>query len=112
MTERLVEAPAVLVPSIVVGELLAGFRLGSREADNTRVLSDFLREDFVSLVPVDEEVALAYGEIFAELRAARTPIPMNDVWISAVARTCRASILTFDTDFLRVPGAEVILCAP
>ncbi|MBK8998007.1 MAG: PIN domain-containing protein [Myxococcales bacterium] len=57
-----------------------------------------------SVVAADERVALTYGRLFAELRAAGTPIPINDVWIAASALVAAAHLLTFDGDFARVPG--------
>jgi predicted nucleic acid-binding protein len=82
--------------------LAAGFRLGSREAENRRTLKDFLDEPFVRVVATDEAVAARYGEVFASLRRAGTPIPINDVWIAAATFETGGHLLTFDSDFARV----------
>ncbi len=42
-----------------------------------------MHEDLVTILPVTGEVARRNGELFAELRAAGTPIPVNDIWIAA-----------------------------
>jgi tRNA(fMet)-specific endonuclease VapC len=97
----------VLVPTTVLGELHAGFAVGGRRAENERALEDFLAEPFVAVVPVTADVARRYGEVHAALRRAGTPIPINDVWIAAVALDAGATVLTFDTDFERVPGLSV-----
>ncbi len=78
----------VLVPVTVLGELEAGFELGSRARENRIVLAEFLKEPFVSILPVTREVARRYGQIFARLRQAGTPISINDVWIAATTVDC------------------------
>ena len=52
-----------------------------------------------------------YGLIFAALRGAGTPIPINEVWIAAAAIECRGHLLTFDSDYQRVPDLEHTLLA-
>lgn len=100
--DAVAEATAVLVPTIVLGELEAGFRLGSRERDNLQALREFLAEPFVAIQGVSAEVASFYAEIFADLRRAGTPIPTNDLWIAACAMAAPARLLTFDAHFERV----------
>lgn len=110
--EMVASAPAVLVPMIVLGELEAGFRLGSRERENRQVLDEFLAEPFVTLVPVTSAVARSYGALFAELRRRGTPIPVNDLWIAASTIVAGATLLTFDHDFGSVPGLACRILAP
>ena len=104
--ERLIEAVSdaetVYVPATVLGELEAGFRCGRRYRKNARALGEFLRETSVRIVTVTADVARRYGEVFAQLRAAGTPIPVNDVWIAAATLSCGAHLITFDSDFSRV----------
>jgi tRNA(fMet)-specific endonuclease VapC len=97
-------AEVVELPAIVLGELEAGFRIGRRYRENSRVLADFLEEPFVKVRPVDEEVSRRYARIFADLRRAGTPIPVNDIWIAATAMESGAHLVTFDGDFARVAG--------
>lgn len=94
----------VQIPTTVLGELEAGFRLGSRYLENRRALDEFQAEPFVSVLPVTPEVAQGYGQIFAELRRKGTPIPTNDVWIAAVTLEARSHLVTFDEDFRAVKG--------
>ena len=47
-----------------------------------------------------------YARVFAALRRAGTPIPVNDVWISAATLQCQGHLLTFDADFGRVAELE------
>ncbi|HEX7669336.1 MAG TPA: PIN domain-containing protein, partial [Polyangiaceae bacterium] len=80
--------------------------LGKRGAENRVSLAEFLEEPFVSVLPVTSGVAERYGQIFAELRRAGTPIPTNDIWIAATTFEAAAHLLTFDGDFARVRKLE------
>ena len=107
--EAVASAPAVLVPTIVLGELEAGFLLGSRRKENRLALEEFLGEPFVAIIPVTHDVARAYGKTFAALRRQGTPIPTNDVWIAACTVAFAATLITFDTDFQKVPNLACVV---
>lgn len=107
--ERIACAAVVLMPTIVLGELEAAFRRGTRYEQNKTTLEEFLDEPFVSVVPVTQDVSRIYGRLFAALRAQGTPIPINDVWIAACAVTARGCLLTFDRDFERIETLECIV---
>ena len=61
----------------------------------------------VSLLEPDERTARHYAEILVALRARGTPIPSNDLWIAALARQRRLSLLSLDSHFHAVPGLMV-----
>ncbi|MGH3065337.1 MAG: PIN domain-containing protein [Gaiellaceae bacterium] len=103
---RIASADLVYMPTIVLGELEAAFRSGTRSADNRLVLEAFLAEDFVEALPVTTDVARVYGSVFAELHEAGTPIPVNDIWIAAAAIDAGAHLVTFDSDFDRIDRLE------
>ena len=100
--DRIAAAEVVLIPVTVLGELEAAFELGSRVRENSVVLAEFLGEPFVATLPTTPEVARRYGQLFAALRRAGTPIPINDVWVAAATVDCGGHLLTFDGDFRRV----------
>ena len=102
VVEHLDRAEWVGVPSVVVGELWAGFQLGARADENVNELEEFLDHAVVETVPVDTAVARIYGEIFAELRRKGRPLPTNDVWIAATAARAGATVLTFDEHFREI----------
>lgn len=102
--EAIVRAETVIVPTIVLGELEAGFRLGSRYRENRRALDEFLSEPFVVVRDADADAAIRYGETFAALRRAGTPIPVNDIWIGAITLATGAHLVTFDADFAAIAG--------
>ena len=60
----------------------------------------------------DKNVGAHYGRLFAELKRAGTPIPVNDVWIAAACLDCVGRLVTFDQDFTRIPGLEYTLLLP
>lgn len=97
-------ADIVLVPVIVLGELEAGFELGSRALENRVALEQFLLEPFVDVLPASPTIARRYGEVFARLKRAGKPISVNDVWIAATTLDCGGHLLSFDHDFERVVG--------
>ncbi|MBS2025080.1 MAG: type II toxin-antitoxin system VapC family toxin [Deltaproteobacteria bacterium] len=96
-------AERIAMPVPVVAELRAGFALGTKGAKNESVLTRFLDSERVELLVCDEETTRVYAQLFAQLRRQGTPIPINDVWIAALVLQHRCALLTFDTDFERVP---------
>ena len=79
------QASCIVLSSVVLGELQAGFVGGTRRLKNEKELRTFLSSPRVSLADVDRETALRYAEILFSLRRAGTPIPTNDVWIAGGA---------------------------
>ena len=111
--DLLAGAAVVVVPAVVLGELQAGFVLGKRVEENRRMLAEFLDEPFVSILDVTAATGRHYGKIFAALRLAGTPIPINDVWIAAATVECGGHLLTFDNDYHRIAGLDhTVLEAP
>ena len=93
---------------IVVGELLFGFRNGSRFDRNMKELDDFLTNARVSVLSITRPTADRFGRIAAALRQAGTPIPTNDIWIAAHAFESGAELITFDQHFQAVPGLGLV----
>jgi predicted nucleic acid-binding protein len=107
---RIDGASWVGVPSITVGELETGFRLGRRYDANHDLLERFLANPVVELIRVDGDVAQIYAEIVVALRRAGRPLPTNDIWIAACAASVGATVLTFDAHFAEIDrvGALVL----
>jgi len=97
----------ILVPSVVIGELLAGFQRGARSERNRSELERFLGRPRVRSVPVGEAAAVRYALILTHLRQAGRPIPTNDLWIAASAMEHGAELLSADRHFLEVPQVVV-----
>jgi tRNA(fMet)-specific endonuclease VapC len=96
------QATEVIMPFPVVGELLAGFRIGAREAANRKVLDEFLQEPLVTVAHSTDHTVDVYGTLFAQLRRQGTPIPTNDIWIAAVCLETGATLVTADSDFRHI----------
>ena len=96
-------ATKLLLPVIVLGELWAGFEIGSRRTVNRDELDAFLASSRVSMTPVHNETAERYARIYAYLRKNGRPIPTNDLWIAASAMEHSATLLTADAHFLHIP---------
>ena len=109
--ELVAAAETILLPVTVVGELEAGFELGTRGRANRLALAEFMEEPFVSILPTTVEVARRYGLSFAELRRAGTPAPVNDIWIAAATWVSGACLVTFDQHFRKFAGLPCIVLA-
>lgn len=91
------------MPFVVLAELRAGVLLGSRADRNETFRSEFLRADRVSVLFHDEATTLLYAQVYAELRRRGTPIPINDLWIAALAIQHDLTLLTRDEHVALVP---------
>ena len=98
------DATEILMSAVVIGELLYGFRNGSRFDRNATDLRSFLDNPYVSFMRVGPVTADRYSRIAAGLRARGNPIPTNDVWIAAHAMETGADLVSADRHFEAVDG--------
>jgi tRNA(fMet)-specific endonuclease VapC len=61
------------------------------------------------VVDIDLPIARRFGEVFATLRRAGTPLPLNDIWIASITLELGAHLVTFDSDYARVDGLSCTL---
>lgn len=101
------QAEEIFLTPVVMGELLTGFRAGTHEHRNRRNLHQFLSSPRVDVLVIDGETAERFAIIVHSLRAAGTPIPINDVWIAASAMQHGLRILTADAHYRKVPQVIV-----
>ena len=94
----------VVLSAVVIGELLYGYRYGSRMARNLRELDDFLANPRVTLATVSRTTADRYARIATSLRAKGRPIPTNDIWIAAHAMETGSELISSDGHFKHVDG--------
>lgn len=104
------EARRIIVCSVVLGELEAGFRGGTRYEKNRKDLDEFCADEKVVKVFSTEETTRRYGELMSALRQAGTKIPTNDVWIGAYAKEHDAAVLSFDKhmQYMVPQGIELV----
>ena len=113
VTELVRRSEELVLSSIVAGELLFGFRSGSRFERNRREylgyapdekIDDLLRSPYVSFLPVTLVTADRFARIATALRRKGRPIPTNDVWIAAHAMESGADLVSFDRHFGEIDG--------
>lgn len=105
------EAERVGVPTVTLGELRAGFRVGAHRQRNEAQLKEFLANPVVEVLGLDADASHRYAEIVADLRRAGTPIPTNDIWIAATAARHGTSVLTYDDHFERIVRVGSVVLA-
>lgn len=101
------KADKVFLSVIVLGELAAGFKGGSREQINKDILEKFLLKASVEILDVGRETAEVYGEVKNDLSKKGTPIPTNDLWIGSQAIETGSVLITYDRHFLKIAGLRV-----
>ena len=104
LVEMIVTADLILFSAVVLGELLFGFRSGTRFKKNLDELNRFLENDAVEIASIGKISADRYSRIAAQLRRQGTPIPTNDIWIAAQTMEHGAELVTTDTHFDKISG--------
>lgn len=93
--------------SIVLGELVAGFTVGTKTNKNLEELSAFIANPRVMVYDVNLDTATYYAKIYAGLRKKGKPIPTNDLWIAACTLQHGCKLCTFDAHFSLVDNLIV-----
>jgi len=94
------------LPVIVVGEYRYGLMLSRRAAQRLAWLAQAIEQ--WGVLDVTQETAVHYSNIRLLLKQEARPIPVNDMWIAALARQHSMQILTNDRHFDDIPGVDVI----
>lgn len=97
VVRRFEDADDIALPVIVLGEYRFGL-LGSRKRRAREdILEELLRA--ARVLEVTDATSRHYAAIRHDLKAAGTPIPVNDTWIAALAREHGLPLLSNDTHF-------------
>ena len=99
----------VLTSVVNVGELLRGVYLlpeGRRRRELLQRCNQVISRMDETLL-VDIAAAEKYAEIGAMLHIKGRPIPVNDIWVAAVALARRAVLVTNDAHFSHVDSLQV-----
>ena len=96
-------ADEVWLPFVVLGELRAGFAVGSQGPRNEAVLRRFLLKPSVGVLYADDQTIHHYATVYRQLRKQGTPIPTNDMWIAALVLQHSLVLLARDTHFDALP---------
>lgn len=108
IAEQLESAEEVIIPAIVLGELRAGFLLGSKGAANEKYLEEFLQLPKVRVAGVDADTTRHYAAVVQQTVRAGRKIPMNDAWIAALAIQHDLALCTRDRHFEHIPQLKRI----
>lgn len=100
----LTSADNIWMSSVVLGELYAGFKGGTKWQENYLQLESFLTKPTVHLLDVSRETAEIFGELKFRLKQAGTPLPINDVWIGAHVMESGSVLISYDQHFTQVAG--------
>ena len=104
MVEIIVQAELILFSPVVIGELMFGFRNGTRFKENMDDLNRFLGHEAVELIQIGKITSDRYSRIAAQLKRQGTPIPTNDIWIAAQTMEHGAELITSDHPFEKIDG--------
>lgn len=96
-------ADEVWLPFIVIGELRAGFAVGTQGPHNEAILRRFLLKSGVGVIYADEQTTHHYAAVYRQLRKQGTPIPTNDMWIAALALQHSLVLCDRDSHFDALP---------
>lgn len=106
--ERLRSVPVddVCMSVVTKAELLYGVEVSPRRAQDATALAAFL--PYVDALALDEDAALHYAEIRADLKRRGAMMGANDLFISAHARSLGLTVVTNNTaEFERVRDLKV-----
>lgn len=103
VVETVEMADEVWLPFIVLGELRAGFAVGSQGPRNEAALRRFLMKPGVAVLYAGEQTTHHYATIYRQLRTQGTPIPTNDMWIAALVLEHSLTLYHRDAHFNALP---------
>ncbi len=104
IVDTVLNADTILFSPIVLGELMFGFRNGTRFKNNMDDLNRFLDHQTIKLVQINDITADRYSRIANQLKLQGTPIPTNDIWIAAQTMEQGAELITSDRHFEKIYG--------
>jgi tRNA(fMet)-specific endonuclease VapC len=103
VVETVEMAAEVWLPFIVVGELCAGFAVGSQGPRNEAVLRRFLLKPGIGILYAGGQTTHHYANVYRQLRKQGTPIPTNDMWIAALVLEHSLVLCARDAHFDALP---------
>ncbi|MBT3272194.1 MAG: tRNA(fMet)-specific endonuclease VapC [Spirochaetales bacterium] len=94
------------ISSITLAELIHGVEKSSIPEKNMKRVEDFISR--LEVLSYDNEAAMHYGDIRADLERKGTPIGVNDLHIAGHARSRGLIVVTNNMkEFVRVEGLRI-----
>jgi tRNA(fMet)-specific endonuclease VapC len=103
LAERLATCEEIWIPLIVQAEIKAGFYGGTQRHRNEVLQRKFLARPTVSVLLPTRDTAEHYAHLFVQLKRAGTPVPDNDLWITALVLENDLVLITRDQHFRKIP---------
>jgi tRNA(fMet)-specific endonuclease VapC len=103
-----IDGKTFAITFVTMAELSVGVLKATKpEAAWARVMEVLRDQKILFVSPATPAI---YARLFVGLEKRGTPIPVNDVWIAAVAVEAQLPILARDEHFLRMKELTVIAC--
>lgn len=106
VADNIDKASEVYLSCVVIGELFYGAEYSVKVDQNILNIKQLLSA--YNVLNIDDETAVIYGKIKAELRRNGTPIPENDIWIASSALQHKLKLSTKDKHFLHVASLKTL----
>ena len=109
LPEKVSKSEAMLFSQIAIAEIKVGFddtRRGRRERE---ALENFKSLSNVVEITLTSATTDLYAKIVRSLRAAGTPIPINDIWLAAQALEHGAVLVSRDRHFEAVANLQTMI---
>ncbi len=105
--DSIVDSDIVYMSIFVLGELYAGFKGGTKERKNLKILNQFLKKPTVKVLTGSNETAEIFALIKNQLKNDGKPIPINDVWIAAHTIESGSILVTYDSHFDSIENLRI-----
>jgi tRNA(fMet)-specific endonuclease VapC len=106
IADKIDGASGIYIPFIVIGELYYGAFHSGQIQKNIHDLEKLANRYKVLLA--DKQTSKEYGKIKAFLRKKGRPIPENDIWIAALAKQHKITLVTKDNHFKEIEGLKTV----
>jgi tRNA(fMet)-specific endonuclease VapC len=107
--EILSDSDIIYLSVFVTGELLSGFKAGSKENWNKEILNKFINKPGIKLFPASFETSEIYSDLYCMLEKAGISLPVNEVWIASHAIETGSVLITNNSNFTKIPGLRFLL---
>lgn len=92
-------ADDLYIPNVVIAELEYGFRLGTRQPENEKLLTRFVSNKKVHVLLPDNATTSYFVNIAIFAHKKGVQLSSHDIWIAALAEQWDVILVSFDKDF-------------
>lgn len=102
IADKIDKAKEIHIPIIALGELYYGAMYSAQVQKNLKNIKSITNH--YNVLQIDEDTTIAYGDIKVALRKKGKPIPENDIWIAAIAKRFKLTVISRDKHFKEIEG--------